>query len=118
MSAGPAFRFMGIRVTALPALAPRRLAWLAGLAAAVAVQLDVSHPPAAEATANPDRSPVDFTFTPDGRFLITANQTADTVSLVRLDTGAIAGEVHVSRRPQSLTFSPDGRRLLVTTRYG
>jgi YVTN family beta-propeller protein len=97
------------------AFAPRRLGWLIGPAVLVAVSIAVhsSQPP-----TRPDRSPVDFVFTPDGQFLITANETADTVSIVRLDTGAVAAEVAVSRRPRAVALTMDGRRLLVTTGFG
>jgi DNA-binding beta-propeller fold protein YncE len=75
--------------------------------------------PAAEAKAAvPDRSPVDFIFSPEGQYLIAANQTSSTVSVVRLDTGVVAREIPVSRDPRSLALAPDGRRLLVTTSFG
>ena len=67
---------------------------------------------------NRDRSPVDFIFTPDGRYLITANQTADSVSMVRLETGAVVAEIAVSHKPVALALTPDGGQVLVTTSYG
>src|SRR5205085_9684732 len=68
--------------------------------------------------AGPDRSPADLAVTPDGRYLLTANQTADTVSLVDLTTGAVAAEVPCGRRPAALALTPDGRRVLVSGSHG
>lgn len=65
-----------------------------------------------------DRSPVDFAFTPDGQFLVTANQSSDSVSLVGVATGAVASEMPCGRRPCAVVVTPDGRRVLVSTNYG
>lgn len=64
-----------------------------------------------------DRSPVDLVLTPDQQWLLTANQTADSVSLVRLATGEVVAEVPCGRRPAALTLTPDGRRVLVTATH-
>jgi YVTN family beta-propeller protein len=101
----------------------RRCGWLAFAALAITVQIVRGHlPPVPAAPApdppSPDRSPVDLAFTPDGQFLLTANQTADTVSLVRLDTGAVAAEVPCGRRPAAVAVTPDGGRVLATTSFG
>ena len=65
------------------------------------------------AAAEPDRSPVDLVLTPDEAWLLTANQTSDTVSLW---TGHRRGgpEVPCGERPSALALTPDGRRVLVT----
>jgi YVTN family beta-propeller protein len=74
---------------------------------------------AGPSAGQPDRSPVDLVLTPDEHWLVTANQTADTVSLIRTATGAVVAEVPCGRRPAALTLTPDGRRVLVTgTRSG
>src|SRR5438034_10661784 len=70
------------------------------------------------ATAEPDRSPVDLILTPDGRYLLVANQTADTISLIELSSGRVTAEVPCGRRPAALALTPDGRRALVSASYG
>jgi YVTN family beta-propeller protein len=65
-----------------------------------------------------DRSVVDFAFTPDGQRLITANQVADTVSMVEVETGRVTWEGPCGRRPTAVAITPDGRHALVTTGYG
>jgi DNA-binding beta-propeller fold protein YncE len=62
----------------------------------------------------PHRSPVDLVLTPDGRFLLTANQGSATVSLVRIDNGKIVAEVACGSRPSAIVITPDARRVLVT----
>jgi YVTN family beta-propeller protein len=76
--------------------------------------------PAAPASTAPvgDRSPIDLAFTPDGRFLVTANQTADTISLIRVDAGTVVSETPCGRRPAAVAVTPDGRRVLATTSFG
>ncbi len=72
---------------------------------------------AANATLG-DRSPVDLAVTSNGALLATANQTSDSVSLVRLADGAVLDEVQVSQRPTAVLFTPDDRRLLVSSSQG
>ena len=57
-----------------------------------------------------DRSPVNLALTPDGKWLLTANQTADTVSLVRIADGSVAAEVACGSHPSAIVITPDGRR--------
>jgi DNA-binding beta-propeller fold protein YncE len=64
-----------------------------------------------------DRSPVHVVLAPDESWLATANQTSDSVSLVRVSDGKVLDEVSVGRRPTGLARTPDGRRLLVTSKY-
>jgi DNA-binding beta-propeller fold protein YncE len=66
--------------------------------------------------SGPDRSPVDLALAPDGSWLATANQTSDSVSLVRARDGALLAEVSVGRRPEAIVVCPDGRRVLVSCR--
>jgi DNA-binding beta-propeller fold protein YncE/mono/diheme cytochrome c family protein len=61
-----------------------------------------------------DRSPVDLAISPDETWLVTANQTANTLSLVRIDAGTVAAEVDSGRRPSSVVWTPDGRSVLAT----
>ncbi|HVA51784.1 MAG TPA: cytochrome c peroxidase [Pirellulales bacterium] len=65
----------------------------------------------------PDRSPVDLALSPDERWLITVNQTADSVSLVDVAAGKTAAELPCGRRPSSLAISSDGRRVVVTATW-
>lgn len=71
----------------------------------------------AEPAAEPDRSPVDLVLTADERWLVTANQTAGTVSLVDVGTGKVQDEVACGQRPSAIALAPDGRRLLVSGTY-
>jgi YVTN family beta-propeller protein len=96
---------------------------LAGSLAALSLWLATDGVPAPLAAAvapavEPDRSPVDVVLTPDERYLLTANQTSATVSLVRLDTGKVVAEVPCGARPSALALTPDGRTLLVSGTYG
>ncbi len=65
-----------------------------------------------------DRSPVDVVLSLDETWLATANQTSDSVSLVRTSDGKILGEISIGRRPVDIALHPDGRHLLVTSSYG
>jgi YVTN family beta-propeller protein len=64
--------------------------------------------------APPDRSPTDLALTPDGRMALTANNTANTVSLVELDGGRVVTEKPVGERPFAVAVSPDGRTAVVS----
>ena len=50
--------------------------------------------------------------TPDGKWLLTANQTTDTVSLVRIADGSVAAEVGCGSHPSAIVITPDGHRAL------
>ncbi len=64
-----------------------------------------------------DRSPVDLVLTPDEKWLLTANQTSDSVSLVRLSDGSIVREIACGKHPAAIALTPDGRRALVSATY-
>jgi YVTN family beta-propeller protein len=64
-----------------------------------------------------DRSPVDLVLAPDESWLVTANQTSDTVSLVRIADGVVLDELAVGRRPVAVVLHPDGKRVLVSSSY-
>ncbi len=68
-----------------------------------------------EATEN--RSPVDLVLTPDERWLLTANQTANSVSLVRVSDGVVVAEAACGKHPSAIALTPDGRRALVSGTY-
>ncbi len=84
--------------------------------AAVAVGLGFAVP-AAPPPAELDRSPVGLALLPDGNRALTANQTADTVSLVDLVAGKVLAERPCGRRPAAVACSPDGRRAAVAASW-
>ncbi len=91
--------------------------WQLGLA----ISPDRDHETASASTPSKiggDRSPVDLVLSADGALALTANQTSDSVSLLRVSDGAILDEVAVSRRPAAVAFTPDERYALVTTTQG
>jgi YVTN family beta-propeller protein len=90
---------------------------LLALGAVAALNLSPSRPAAAEAKAEPDRSPVDVILTPDGKWLLTANQTAGTVSLLDRARGEVVAEVPCGDKPAALALTPDGSRVLVSATW-
>jgi YVTN family beta-propeller protein len=64
--------------------------------------------------AEPDRSPVDVVLTPDEKYLLTANQTSHSVSLVETASGKVMQEIAVGQRPSALALTPDARQVLVS----
>ena len=65
----------------------------------------------------PDRSPVDLVLGPDDAWLVTVNQTADSVSLVRTSDGKVLDEQPVGDHPIGIALAPDGKTLLVSNHY-
>lgn len=61
-----------------------------------------------------DRSPVDLALTPDEKRLVTANRTADSLSLVDVATGRVLDEVACGRRPAALAIAPNGKQVFAT----
>jgi DNA-binding beta-propeller fold protein YncE len=51
---------------------------------------------------------------PGGRYALTANHTADSVSLVDLEAGKVVRELACGRRPAAVACSADGRRAAVS----
>jgi DNA-binding beta-propeller fold protein YncE len=64
-----------------------------------------------------DRSPVDLVLGGDESWLVTANQTSHTVSLVDLSSGRVIDEVSCGHHPAGLALAPDGNHVLVTASY-
>lgn len=64
--------------------------------------------------AAPHRSPIDLARLPDGELALTANHTADTVSLVDLKAGKVLTEQPVGRKPSAVACSRDGKRAAVS----
>jgi YVTN family beta-propeller protein len=67
-----------------------------------------------EGAAPTDRSPVALALTPDEKWLVTANQTSGTVSLVDVEAGTVTAEAACGKRPSGIAVTPDGRQGLVT----
>ena len=59
-----------------------------------------------------DRSPVDLVVADDGSWLATANQSSDSVSLVRVSDGRVLDEVKVGRRPESIALRGESQLLV------
>ena len=58
----------------------------------------------------PHRSPIALALSADGSRLLTANQTAGTVSLVDTSAGRVLHEVKTGEKPAGVALSRDGRR--------
>jgi YVTN family beta-propeller protein len=63
----------------------------------------------------PHRSPCDLAVLPDGRHVLTANPTADSVSLVDVRDGKVLAELRVGRKPSAVALARDGRRAAVSS---
>jgi YVTN family beta-propeller protein len=88
----------------------------------ILVSAAVSHAAESQAQIIPaelDRSPVDLASSPDGKWLVTANQISNSLSLVSTDmsAGAVTDEIPCGDYPIDLEFTPDGNLLLVTTQW-
>ena len=62
-----------------------------------------------------DRSPIDLVLGPKDAWLVTANQTSDSLSLVDIEQGRVLSEVSCGDRPAGLALSPDGARLVASS---
>jgi cytochrome c peroxidase len=62
----------------------------------------------------PHRSPVEVAVLPGGRLALTANHTADSLSLVDLPAGKVLAELPCGRKPAAVACSPDGRHVAVS----
>src|SRR5687767_733043 len=69
------------------------------------------------AAEEPHRSPVDLALSPDGKWIVTANQSSNTASLVRVEDGQVVAETPVGEHPSAVVFTADGRLALVTGSY-
>ncbi|HEX3725846.1 MAG TPA: hypothetical protein VHV08_06370, partial [Pirellulales bacterium] len=68
----------------------------------------------AESAAATDRSPVDLVLTEDERFLVTVNQTSNSVSLVDVAAGRVVAELPCGEHPAAVATVPGSNRLLVS----
>jgi YVTN family beta-propeller protein len=71
----------------------------------------------ASIAGEPDRSPVDLVLGPAGDWLVTVNQTSDSLSLVRTSDGKVLDEEPVGDHPIAIALAPDGKTLLVSNHY-
>jgi cytochrome c peroxidase len=65
-------------------------------------------------TKEPHRSPCDLAVLPGARRALTANETADTVSLIDVAAGKVIAEQRCGRRPSAVAVTPDGKRAAVS----
>ncbi|WP_165234188.1 beta-propeller fold lactonase family protein [Aquisphaera insulae] len=94
---------------------------LPGRLLALAVAIGFAHASASAVKAaaeEPHRSPIALALSPDGRRLLTANQTAGSVSLVDVEQDRVLDELATGEKPAGVAFAPDGRRALVAHWYG
>src|SRR5260370_22315068 len=63
---------------------------------------------------SPHRSPTDVVILPDARRALTANHTADSVSLVDLGAGKVLAATTCGRTPIAVACSADGSRAAVS----
>lgn len=86
--------------------------------ALLAGALTSAAPRAAAPPEPPDRSPVDLALTRDEQWLLTANHTTGSVSLVHLPAGRLATELPVGRQPAAVALTPDDRLAVVSCARG
>ena len=101
----------------------RRLVWIAPAALVVAWSLTRAGGAAPrddkpQAQPEPHRSPIALALSTDGARLLTANQTAGSVSLVDTKDGNVLAEIPTGDRPAGVALSKDGTRAVVTHWYG
>jgi YVTN family beta-propeller protein len=70
------------------------------------------------ADPGPHRSPIALALSADGTRLLTANQTAGSVSLVDTRAAAVLSEVRTGDRPAGVALARDGRHAVVTHWFG
>lgn len=94
--------------------------WLAPLPALLAAALVLPAPRRTDSAppAALDRSPTDLALSRDGKWAVTANATADSVSLIDLSSGTVISETPVGDHPFGVALTPDGKRAVVSNRLG
>lgn len=81
------------------------------------VAAEETEPQPNQPAEEPDRSPVDLALSPDGSWLVTANETSDSVSLVDVRGQKVLAELPVEDHPSFITLCPDGKTVLVSCEY-
>ena len=64
-----------------------------------------------------DRSPADLVLSPDGHWLATVNETANSVSLISTRDHRIVDEVSCGQHPVDIEFCPDNQTLVVSSAW-
>jgi YVTN family beta-propeller protein len=95
--------------------APLRFCALAFIQIGLALQILV--PCRSVGAEERDRSPVDVVLSPNDAWLATANQTSDSVSLIRASDGKILDEAKVGHHPAGIALVPDQKMLLVSGHF-
>ena len=67
--------------------------------------------------ADVHRSPVDLALSSDGKWLVTANESSDSVSLIRTADQKLLDEISCGKHPADIEFSSDGKTVLVTATW-
>lgn len=81
--------------------------------------LALAHPlQAADKTPEPHRSPIALALSADGRRLLSANQTAGTVSFIDAEGARVLDEIPTGDKPAGVAIGPDGARAVVAHWYG
>lgn len=99
----------------LAALAFCGTLWLSAEPVAQRDQQAHAASPASDAKQS-HRSPVDLVLAPSGEWLVTANETSHSLSLVDTASGKVLDEVPCGRHPVAVALSPDGTTVLVSSR--
>jgi YVTN family beta-propeller protein len=60
------------------------------------------------------RSPVDLALSPDGKWLVTANETSDSISLIDAQEARVVAELPCGDHPAAVAWCLDGNHVLVT----
>ena len=79
----------------------------------MAVSSTNREPPKGSAN-EPHRSPIDLALIPETNFVVTANHTSDSVSLIDFSNGVLLAEVAVGKKPASIAVSPNGKTIAVS----
>lgn len=62
-------------------------------------------------------SPLEMAVSPEGHLLYVVCQDSDEVRLINLESGKVAGSIHVGHIPRGIALSSDARRLYVTNAW-
>ena len=69
------------------------------------------------ARTEPHRSPIDIALLDEGRRAVVVNHTADSISLLDLQSGTIHDEKSAGRRPAAVAMHPNGKLLAVSNHW-
>jgi YVTN family beta-propeller protein len=100
-----------------PALTLARLVLASSSVVLVFVATAVPAAPDEDAK-EPHRSPIALAVSSDGGRILTANQTAGTVSVVDVASGKVVAEIATGDKPSGVAIARDGRRAVVSHWYG